>query len=75
MMNGLPEYYTPDEIAKILKIHRWTVIRRFANVPGVIDLAGPRKISKRRYRVLRIPPEALARFLSEKRVDAKGGSR
>jgi AcrR family transcriptional regulator len=62
------EFFTIDEIAKMLKVSRGTVSRRFENEPGVIDLGSPGRRHKRRYRVLRIPAAVLNRFLHKKRV-------
>jgi DNA-binding LacI/PurR family transcriptional regulator len=62
------EFFTLDEIAKLLKVSRETVSRHFENEPGVIDLGSPECRHKRRYRVLRIPATVLNRFLHAKRV-------
>jgi Fic family protein len=62
------EFFTLDEIAKLLKVSRETVSRHFENEPGVIDLGSPERRHKRRYRVLRIPATVLNRFLHAKRV-------
>jgi predicted transcriptional regulator of viral defense system len=62
------EYLTVDEVAKMLKVSRDTVSRRFEKEPGVIDLGTPERLHKRRYRVLRIPAAVLNRFLHKKRV-------
>lgn len=35
------EFFTVDEVAKMLKVSRDTVSRRFENEPGVIDLGTP----------------------------------
>jgi hypothetical protein len=62
------EFFTVDEIAKMLKLSRDAVSRRFEKEPGVIDLGAPERLHKRRYRVLRIPTAVLNRFLHKKRV-------
>jgi hypothetical protein len=62
------EFFTVDEVAKMLKVSGDTVRRRFENEPGVIDLGVPTRRYKRRYRVLRIPAAVLNRFLHKKRV-------
>lgn len=62
------EFYTPQEVAAILKVSPDTVYRKFSDFPGVIDLGSPEERFKRRYRVLRIPREALSRFVTENRV-------
>jgi len=62
------EFFTVEEVAKMLKVSRDTITRRFESEPGVIDLGTPTRRCKRRYRVLRIPASALNRFLHKKRV-------
>lgn len=62
------EFFTVDEVAKMLKVSRDTVSRRFENEPGVIDLGVPTRRYKRRYRVLRIPAAVLNRFLHKKQI-------
>ena len=62
------EYLTPDEVAEILKIHRNTVVRRFAQLPGVVNLGVGERRHKRRYSVLRIPRHVLERFIAANRV-------
>ncbi|HUB78702.1 MAG TPA: helix-turn-helix domain-containing protein [Bryobacteraceae bacterium] len=62
------EFLTIKEVAAVLKVSEDTVIRRFGNFPGVIDLSRGEKTFKRRYRLLRIPKEALERFIIENRV-------
>lgn len=42
------------------------VIKRFARVPGVIDLGRAESRTKRRYRVLRIPKAIVEKYLSTK---------
>jgi hypothetical protein len=57
------KYFSVNEIAERLGCSRDTVLRRFANEPGVIDLAqGGRK------RMLRIPLAALNRVIAESSV-------
>lgn len=63
-----PEYLTPDEVAQILKIHRNTVVRKFAHMAGVVNLGVGERLHKRRYRVLRIPRHVLERFIAANRV-------
>ncbi len=62
------EYLKVAEVAAILKCSTDTVIRRFSNQPGVIDLGTAEKQHKRRYRVLRIPRYVPNRFLSQRKV-------
>lgn len=63
-----PEYLTPDEVAEILRVHKNTVLRRFANMPGVIDIGTKETMYKRRRRVLRIPRAVLKRYTIDKQV-------
>ena len=65
---GHLSFYTAREVAAILKISTDSVIRKFSSLPGVIDLGSPEQGKKRQYRVLRIPREALERFILENRV-------
>jgi len=59
------EYLTVTQVAAILKISTDTVIRKFGDQPGVIDLGAPEKQHKRRYRVLRIPRYVLDRVINQ----------
>jgi hypothetical protein len=60
------ELLTPEYIAKELHVSYQTVMRRFENRPGVIDIGTPETRFKRRYRVLRIPRECFEEYLHEK---------
>jgi Helix-turn-helix domain len=62
----IPEFFTASEVAAILRVSPETVVRRFEHRKGVIDLGSPEFRFKRRYRVLRIPREALEQFIIEK---------
>lgn len=66
-MVPIPEFYTVAEVAKLLKLSQKAVIRRFGNLPGVVDLGSPETMrpKKRSYRVLRIPAPVLAKYLME----------
>jgi hypothetical protein len=60
--------YTVDEVAAMLKVSRWTVIRIFADEPGVVDIGSPVTTKRaRRYRVLRIPVSVINRVLARRR--------
>jgi Helix-turn-helix domain len=63
----ISEFLTPADVAQILKVHVKTIIRRFEDFPGVVDLGTEETRYKRRYRVLRIPKEALEKFILEHR--------
>ena len=61
-------FYTPAEVADILKVSTDTVMRKFSGYSGVIDIGTAERGRKRRYRTLRIPKESLERFVVESRV-------
>ncbi len=56
---------TVKDVAEILQCSQDAVIRRFAKLPGVIDL-GQSTLGVRRYRVLRIPKAVVERYLARK---------
>ena len=75
------ELYTPAEVAAILKISVKSVIRKFENQSGVINLGSRRKpttkkrkkvegepVPRERYFILRIPKSVLGAMLAESRV-------
>ena len=64
----MSELLTIVEIAAILKCSPDTVARKFAKLPGVIDVGTPEDLKrhKRRYRVFRIPKATLEKYLSQK---------
>ena len=63
-------FYTPAEVAQILKISTDSVLRKFARVKGVIDVGTEENLRKhtRRRRMLRIPHDVLQRFIQSSRV-------
>jgi hypothetical protein len=62
-------HFTVNEVAVILSTSRDTVIRRFANEPGVIvDGNTETTRERRRYRELLIPKAVLNRVLARKTV-------
>ena len=65
-----PLFYTPAEVAQILKISTDSVLRKFAHVKGVIDVGTEENLRKhiRRRRMLRIPHDVLQRFIQSSRV-------
>jgi hypothetical protein len=67
-MIQISEFLTPAEFAKILKVNVKTIIRRFEDFPGVVNLGSAEKRFKRRYRVLRTPREVLEKFIVENRI-------
>lgn len=62
------EYLTPQEIAKLLKVSTDTVVRKFENRKGVVDLGSSESRFTRRYRVLRIPRSVFEAYLRETSV-------
>jgi hypothetical protein len=57
---------TVKDVAKVLQCGEDSVVRRFAKLPGVIDLGKPETRSRRRYRVLRIPKVVVEQYLTRK---------
>ena len=62
------QFYTPKEVSEILKTSTDTIMRKFSDYPGVIDIGTAESGHRRRYRTLRIPKEVLERFVVESRV-------
>jgi hypothetical protein len=62
----MSELLTVRDVATVLKCGEDAVVRRFAKVPGVIDLGKPETRSRRRYRVLRIPKVVVEQYLTRK---------
>jgi hypothetical protein len=64
----IPELLTVRQAAEILKLSTDSVSRKFADLPGVINLGSEESFSKRRYNVLRIPRSVLERFINAHKV-------
>jgi hypothetical protein len=62
----MSELLTVKDVAQVLRISDEKVIRVFARMDGVIDLGRPENLSRRRYRVLRIPRQVVERYLTQK---------
>ena len=62
----MSELLTVKDVAQVLKCSEDKVIRVFARIGGVIDLGRPENLSRRRYRVLRIPKAVVERYLTTK---------
>lgn len=62
----MSELLTAKDVAQILRCSEDKVIRVFARMEGVIDLGRPENLSRRRYRVLRIPRQVVERYLTKK---------
>ncbi len=62
----MSELLTVKDVASVLKCGEDAVVRRFAKMPGVIDLGKSETRSRRRYRVLRIPKTVVERYLTSK---------
>ena len=54
-------YWTPNEVAKLLRLHRTTVTRMFQDEPGVLKIGRNRRRSGRPHVTLRIPDAILQR--------------
>jgi len=69
---GNEVYLTPAEVAARLKISTKTVIRKFENRQGVLNLGSERRPARRnkreKYAILRIPEEVLGEFVAENSV-------
>lgn len=52
------QYYTPGELARLLKLSESKIRQVFASRPGVIVIDQPR-IGRRAYRTIRIPASAV----------------
>jgi predicted transcriptional regulator len=64
----IPELLTVRQVAEILKLSPSAVSRRFADMPGVVNLGTGETFSKRRYSLLRIPRAVLERFINSHKV-------
>ena len=62
----MSELFTVRDVASVLKCSEDAVVKRFARLPGVIDLGKPETRSRRRYRVLRIPKTVVEQYLTTK---------
>jgi len=62
------EYFTVAEIGERLKLSKQSVIRLFENRPGVLKIGHGESRFKRRHWTLRIPREALDKFVIENRA-------
>ena len=62
----MSELLTVKDVAQILKCSEDKIIRVFARLDGVIDLGRSENLSRRRYRVLRIPKAVVERYLTAK---------
>jgi hypothetical protein len=60
----MSELLTVKDVAQIIRCSEDKVIRLFARMDGVIDLGRPENLSRRRYRVLRIPKQVVERYLT-----------
>ena len=57
---------TVREVAGVLRLSEDAVTKRFAKVPGVIDMGRAETRNRRQYRVLRIPRSVLEKYLATK---------
>ena len=64
-------FYTPTEIATVLKISPKSVISRFVGMAGVVLLPDEgKRAARERYRQLRIPKHVLDKFIETNTVQA-----
>lgn len=57
---------TVKDVAQVMRCSQDKVVRVFARMDGVIDLGRAENLSRRRYRVLRIPKEVVERYLTKR---------
>lgn len=62
----MSELLTVAEVASVLKCSDDAVVKRFAKMPGVIDLGKAETRNRRQYRVLRIPKAVVEKYLADK---------
>jgi hypothetical protein len=62
----MSELLTVSEVALVMKCSEDAVVKRFAKIPGVIDLGRAETRDKRRYRMLRIPKVVVEKYLTDK---------
>lgn len=64
----MKEVYTVGEVAELTGFSGRTVARMFENEPGVLILARPETMHKRKYRSIRIPRAVYERVIGRLRV-------
>jgi len=62
----MSQLLTVKDVAQIIQCSEDKVIRIFRHIDGVIDLGRPENLSRRRYRILRIPKAVVERYLTAK---------
>jgi hypothetical protein len=62
----MSELLTVRDVAAVLKCSDDAVVKRFAKLPGVIDLGKAETKNRRQYRVLRIPKAVVEKYLADK---------
>jgi hypothetical protein len=65
------EFLCVGEVATKLGISTNSVIRKFAQLAGVVDLGTPERMNKRRKRCLRIPKAVLEQFVLEHQTNRR----
>jgi hypothetical protein len=68
---GVKPYLTLDQVGSILGVSPDSIMRRFANLPGVIDLGSPETMHKRRKRLIRIPYSTLNSYIANQQVSKR----
>ena len=61
------EWFTPQEMGKLLKMDPQTVVRQFKGLPGVIEFGSSESLHRRKRKFLRISKSALERYLAQQR--------
>jgi hypothetical protein len=61
------EWFTPQEVGKLLKMDPQTVVRQFKGLPGVFEYGAEERLHKRRRKFMRISKPALERYLAQQR--------
>jgi hypothetical protein len=68
---GFVQYLSVEQVSLILGCSTNTVARQFESIEGVIDIGTPGSPHKRRQRRLRIPRQALERYIAEHQVNRR----
>ncbi len=69
--DGFVQYLCVEQVSLILGCSTNTAARQFESVEGVIDIGNPGSLHKRRLRQLRIPRQALERYIAEHQVNRR----
>ena len=64
------QFFTPDELAKLLKLHPSTIRRLFLDEPGVVRYGHAGLRGRKQYFSLRIPASVVQRVVGRMKVPA-----